>query len=171
MITFDNASVIADIGCGTGVLLPELNARAPKGSRVFCVDFAVHMIHQAKNGAHSFPDSSFIAADGEYTPFHSNFFDLIICFATFAHFADKYRALKEFYRILNPGGDAYIIHLLSSAEIAAVHGSAGKPIEQDTLPDRGEMLRIMQHTGFGNPTVIDEPGLYFASARKMRAVS
>lgn len=168
-ISFASASRIADIGCGTGVLLPELNSRAPRGCAIYCIDFAISMIMKARKSGRLYLNNHFLAADGEKIPIRAGFFDKIICMSTFAHFADKSAALAEFSRVLAHGGDVYIIHLLGSQEIAAVHRQAGSPIDKDILPLPEELGQMLSLNGFTGRDIIDEPGLYFAAASKRQS--
>ena len=124
------------------------------------------MIMKARNRGRLFLNNFFLAADGENIPVRANSFDKIMCMATFAHFGDKSAALAEFERVLAPGGDIYIIHLLGSKELEAVHRQAGSPIDKDLLPSPAELLRMFSNNGFIHEIVIDEPGLYFAAASK-----
>jgi ubiquinone/menaquinone biosynthesis C-methylase UbiE len=55
-------------------------------------------------------------------PFDPGSFDLIVCRAAFKNFSEPVRALTEMYRVLSPGGKAFILDLrpdASAADIAA----------------------------------------------------
>jgi ubiquinone/menaquinone biosynthesis C-methylase UbiE len=55
-------------------------------------------------------------------PFDPDSFDLIVCRAAFKNFSEPVRALTEMYRVLKPGGKAFIFDLrpdASPADIAA----------------------------------------------------
>jgi ubiquinone/menaquinone biosynthesis C-methylase UbiE len=59
-------------------------------------------------------------------PFDPDSFDLIVCRAAFKNFSEPVRALNEIYRVLKPGGKAFILDLRPDASpddiAAAVEG-------------------------------------------------
>ena len=68
----------------------------------------------------------FRLGDAAAMPFADNAFDRIVCRAAFKNFGDPIGALREMYRVLNPGGRALIIDMSSDASDAAIsEGVAG----------------------------------------------
>ncbi|MFZ5633326.1 MAG: class I SAM-dependent methyltransferase [Bacillota bacterium] len=93
---------VLDIGCGTGNYTLEL-ARA--GLKVTGVDISPEMLARAraKAGAEGLP-VEFIQADAAQLPFPDNFFDGVISVSALEFLPDLAAALREAYRVLQPGG-------------------------------------------------------------------
>ena len=67
--------------------------------------------------------SKFIYGDLRKIPVKSDSFDFISSFGVIEHFPDSINAVKEFYRILCPGGSCYI----TTPNIFSFHGLIGYP--------------------------------------------
>jgi len=157
---------IADLGCGTGILFPLLLPRIDHVGRLYGYDFSPGMIAKAKKN-HQAQNLEIVLADVHDLPAGDDFFHRVICFASFAHFDHKQAALGEIHRVLRPGGTGYIIHLLSSHEIAAHHNIAGTPIENDRLPDEGDLRAMVEQSGLIIDDYIDRQGLFKVAMRKL----
>jgi ubiquinone/menaquinone biosynthesis C-methylase UbiE len=159
------ASLLLDVGCGTGGIVPYLlQAIGPEG-RIWSVDFAEKMVEIAKKKFASEPRVSFRLASVESLPFDSEFFDHVVCFGAFPHFADKELALREMYRVLRKGGTLIIAHALSSEEIKAHHKGAS-PVSRDFLPEEMEMKKLLADAGFQVARLIDRPKCYLCEGSK-----
>jgi SAM-dependent methyltransferase len=95
-----------DIGCGTGYLLDYLQ-RYPLDGEVVGIDISPYALQFCQQrGA-----NALAIASATQVPFPSAFFDLIICIDTIQHLtpagADLV-AMKEFSRLLRPGGLLYL---------------------------------------------------------------
>jgi len=98
---------ILDLGCGSGrnfVKVKELNWTA--------VDFSEEMVGFARAKAKKLGmEVDVLKADTTKLPFEDNSFDSVLCFAVI-HCIDaaakRKKTLKEIYRVLKPGGEAYI---------------------------------------------------------------
>ncbi|MFD2611676.1 class I SAM-dependent methyltransferase [Paenibacillus gansuensis] len=100
---------ILEIGCGTGKTACML---ASLGHRVTAVDLHSEMIRKAKQRAAAAKTSiEFIQADAASLPFRDGEFDVVLVESVF-NFADRSAALSECYRVLVPGGCAYIRELM-----------------------------------------------------------
>lgn len=93
-----------DIGCGTGTLLMRLHGKFPKATLVG-VDISPGMIKMAASKAANTPTVTFQVGNASagllYPDGH---FDYMSCCHSFHHYPDQASALKEFRRLLNPGG-------------------------------------------------------------------
>ncbi len=99
---------LLNIGCAHGPdFIPFKEAFELHG-----IDLSPGMLEQAKRYAKKFDLAvNLIEADARYLPFSDNFFDWAIAVAVFHHIEDKegrLRALRELYRVLKPGGEAFI---------------------------------------------------------------
>jgi ubiquinone/menaquinone biosynthesis C-methylase UbiE len=95
---------VLDAGCGPGLYAEELLAR---GADLVAVDGSVAMVELARQrvGARA----EVVHADlNEPLPFHSSEFDLVVCALVIHHLADRAACLREFFRVLRPGGHVAI---------------------------------------------------------------
>jgi demethylmenaquinone methyltransferase/2-methoxy-6-polyprenyl-1,4-benzoquinol methylase len=111
---------VLDVGTGTGELARALVA-AGAGS-VVGVDFSSRMIELAAQRASSQPRLRFLIADGLRLPFASGEFDACTISFGLRNMADYDRALREFHRVLRPGGRFVCLELTPMA-----HPLLGKP--------------------------------------------
>ncbi|MDX2128204.1 MAG: bifunctional demethylmenaquinone methyltransferase/2-methoxy-6-polyprenyl-1,4-benzoquinol methylase UbiE [Chloroherpetonaceae bacterium] len=99
-----NKPEILDVATGTGDLAIAL--RKVKGARVTGVDFSEEMLAIARKKNH---DIAFISGDALNLQFPSERFDLVTAGFGVRNFEDLSRGLKEFHRVLKPGGYTLII--------------------------------------------------------------
>ena len=156
---------ILDVGTGTGILLPYLIRHIGEEGRLFALDFSSEMLSLAKS---RLPDEriSFVNSDVGKMPLQNELIDRVICFASFPHFEDKPKALREMSRVLKKGGKLFIAHLLSSQKIKAHHLKAGGEVKNDTLPSGRVMKKMMMKAKFRGIRIIDQPSLYLAQGEK-----
>jgi ubiquinone/menaquinone biosynthesis C-methylase UbiE len=98
-----------DIGCGNALLSIELAKITDL--KISALDISPYMIELAqKEITESGLEEriSLYQAAAEDMPFEENRFDLIVSKGTLWFFSDKVKALREIYRVLKPGGVAYI---------------------------------------------------------------
>jgi demethylmenaquinone methyltransferase/2-methoxy-6-polyprenyl-1,4-benzoquinol methylase len=161
---FKSRNKIADICCGSGAMVPLLRERILAG-----LDFTRAMLNvaTARN-----PGARFIEADAQSIPFASSSFDAAIIVYSIRNIPDVPKALKELYRILQPGGIVGIldfgvpenkilnaIYLLYFRKLMPFVGSW---VARDKssyhyfvnsvmkFPKRKEFLKWMQDAGFQN---------------------
>ena len=107
-LTNPNTAVL-DICCGTGDLTMALLKHRPPGARpILAADFAHAMLSR---GAHKFgstessrPHAIAIEADALRLPLRSESLDLIVTSFGFRNLANYEAGLREFHRVLKPGG-------------------------------------------------------------------
>ena len=105
---------ILDVACGTGDSTISIAAAAGAGSRVTGVDIsegmmALVMEKAAHEGVHD--RIRLQVADGENLPFPEAAFHRVTCAFGIRNFEHKELGLKEFHRVLKPGGKAVILEL------------------------------------------------------------
>lgn len=88
------------VGCGIGRIEKYLALRV--GS-CYGVDISEVMVNQAKKNV-NYPNTSFVATDGEHLPYPNNYFNFVYSVLVFQHMPIKlFRAnLKEVQRVLKP---------------------------------------------------------------------
>jgi len=104
---------VLDAGCGSGRLVPLIcEAVGPQGSLVE-LDFAPGMINIARGRTEN-GRVEFIVGDAHSLPLPDGGFDKVIALALLPHLDDRGAALKEFRRVLKPGGMLVIAHQLGA---------------------------------------------------------
>jgi len=97
----------ADMCTGTGEMAVYLSRLAPKGTKIYAVDFSEPMMEKAAEKPQA-KHIHFVASDIKALPFPDESFDLItMSFATRNINLSKdilIQSFKEFYRVLKPGG-------------------------------------------------------------------
>lgn len=90
---------VLDAGCGTGITLSWLRQySAPKD--VVGIDVSEHALDFCRARGHT----SVANESVEDLPYDDASFDLIVCNDVIQHLVDDGRALREFHRVLRPGG-------------------------------------------------------------------
>lgn len=105
---------ILDVACGTGDSTISIAKAGNPGSRVTGVDIsegmmALVMQKAAREGVHD--RIRLKVADGEDLPFGEGSFHRVTCAFGIRNFEHKEQGLREFYRVLKPGGKAVILEL------------------------------------------------------------
>src|SRR5215469_7532733 len=98
-------SVVADIASGTGLFTRLL---LENGNRVFGIEPNKEMREAGQHYLAEFPNFTSVAATAESTTLPDCSVDLITC-AQAAHWLKREEAVREFQRILKPGGFVAII--------------------------------------------------------------
>jgi ubiquinone/menaquinone biosynthesis C-methylase UbiE len=154
---------ILDLGCGTGILFDLLRRRVGPDGLITGVDFALSMVQRAHRNF-PFPNVTVVDANTCCLPFRDSSYDLAISFAAFPHFADKDTTVRETSRVLKRGAPFYIVHLVSSKELADIHHREGGVVAHDMLPPENELRRMFTEAQFDDVRIDDHPGLFLASA-------
>ncbi|WP_044530937.1 class I SAM-dependent methyltransferase [Herbaspirillum sp. B65] len=96
--------VVADVGCGWGRSLKKLQTRfAPQ--RLIGMDIDPAMIEAARAEADAEGlRAEFIQCSSSQMRLEDSSVDLLFCHQTFHHLVDQEEAIREFYRVLKPGG-------------------------------------------------------------------
>jgi demethylmenaquinone methyltransferase/2-methoxy-6-polyprenyl-1,4-benzoquinol methylase len=194
-ILVDPDSAILDICCGTGDMTMALLRRRPNGARpILAGDFARGMLRRgaqkfgAVAGEPAKPYAIPIEADALHLPLRDASLDLIVTAFGFRNLANYEAGLREFHRVLKPGGQ---LGILEFSEPGGLIGKAyavyfrrilpavgrmicGKngpyhylPASVGSFPPPPQILSLMQMTGFHNPGwqpyTFGIAGLYTAS--------
>lgn len=162
-------ATVLDMGTGPGTLVPYLQDAVGPSGRVFPFDLSLEMLRQARSklGPAAPPP---VLATAMRLPFRDASFDAVVCFAAFPHFEDKGLALSEMARVAKSGAQILIAHLLSRVELLAHHG-AHSAVARDALPEEGRMRDFFQAAGLPDPVIVDAPGRYLATCRKLASPS
>ena len=99
-----------DVGCGEGRLARDLKAL---GHRVVAIDAAPSMLTYAREAD---PDGEYVLANGAELPFADGSADLVVAFMSLQDMDDPEGAVREAWRVLEPGGRLCLalVHPLNS---------------------------------------------------------
>ena len=153
---------IADIACGTGVLINELLSRNPLS--VTGIDFSDEMIRIARG---KFSDSRLQLLASNLYDIHETTFDIAIMFNAYPHFEDKGKLAKQIAFMLKANGRFMVAHGDGRDIINGCH--AGESVSRISWPLRSaqeESLEFAEY--FDIDMAADTSGIYFFSGTKKK---
>jgi ubiquinone/menaquinone biosynthesis C-methylase UbiE len=172
------ADNVLDLGCGSGWLSRRLSKVVPEG-RVVGMDISDEMIRVARRNSVDRDNLLFITGQVAEIPWEPNFFSHAISVESAYYWPDPAAGAKEIFRVLRPGGSAWILinyyrdnphghqwgallsvptHLLSADEWADLFREAGfSEVSHERIPDP-------------SPTPETYTGRWFRDAAQMRAL-
>lgn len=137
---------VLDIGCGTGLLARRIRRHYP-GALVVGCDFSRGMLERAASNARGVQLARGSAVE---LPFASGCFDAVVSTEAFHWFPDQPAALREFHRVLAPGGRLLVSLIHPHLESLSRAGDrmmrlVGEPAH---WPTRGAMRAQVEQAGF-----------------------
>jgi SAM-dependent methyltransferase len=102
------ADRVLDVGCGGGWLVRRLAAQAPQGS-VVGIDVSDEMVRRAQLASAGVPNAQFQQGTAEEIPAPPASFSKVISVESAYYWHDPARGLGEIFRVLEPGGAAWIL--------------------------------------------------------------
>lgn len=185
-------AAVLDICCGTGDLTMALLKHRPPGARpILAADFAPEMLNRATQKFSARKAGSACAvpleADALHLPLRSESLDLVVTAFGFRNLANYEAGLREFHRVLKPGGQLGILEFSEPGGLVgkayavyfrrvlpaigrAICGKAGAysylPVSVGNFPAPPEMVALMAATGYEHcawqPYTFGIAGLYTA---------
>ncbi len=108
VLGLSSLDMVADIGCGTGLLIDYLQEKNVRYNKYVCMDISEGMIGRARDKHHDDPRIVFILADAEQMPFRDAIFTEIFMITVWNNINNKEKAVKETFRIIAEKGLAVI---------------------------------------------------------------
>ncbi|MFZ0333943.1 MAG: class I SAM-dependent methyltransferase [Candidatus Acidiferrales bacterium] len=108
MMQFAPGETILDVGSGGGWLVRELASRVPQG-RAVGMDLSDEMVERARRASFSVRNAEFIVGSVDAIPRESNSFDKVISVESSYYWPDPAAGIREIFRVLCPGGSAWIL--------------------------------------------------------------
>ena len=102
-------AVVADLGCGTGVLAAAV---APAVARVIGVDDSAAMLRAARRRTAGLTNVELVRGDLSAVPIDSATCDAAVCVLALTYVTDPAAAAGELARVLRPGGRGVVVDLL-----------------------------------------------------------
>ena len=104
---------VVEVGCGTGVDLPDLAERVRPGGSVLGIDPSSRALEAARLRTSGLAEVRLAAAGAESIPAGDEEVDACRTDRTLQHVADPEVALREFRRVLRPGGRLVVLEMTS----------------------------------------------------------
>ncbi|MEZ0367238.1 class I SAM-dependent methyltransferase [Mycobacterium sp. pUA109] len=138
---------VADIACGTGILADRIQREVEPG-KVWGVDMSDGMLENARARS-----SAVVWKKGpaEQLPFDDEELDAVVTTSAF-HFFDQPAALREFYRVVAPGG-MVAVATMSPRRRLPLHRFTARRLNPAHSPSPSEMRVLFEDAGF---TVSDQ---------------
>lgn len=133
---------VADIACGTGILASRI-ADELLPDEVYGVDMSDGMLAQARRRSSSV---FWKKGPAEQLPFVDEFLDAVVTTSAF-HFFDQPAALREFDRVLGPGG-LVAVATISPRQLVPVQLFAGSMWAPAHNPSPAEVRALFEAAGF-----------------------
>jgi len=154
---------ILDLGSGTGLLIPNLLQRQP--GQILAIDLSPAMLAILAN-KHRLEEIVLpLAADGSQLPLIDKSVDIIFCHAVFPHFPEPRSTLREFKRVLRPGGRLVISHAASREQVNAIHREATDEIlHHDLLPPASQLASMLNEENYSVTKAVDNSEIYLVTA-------
>ncbi|MGD0694382.1 MAG: methyltransferase domain-containing protein [Terriglobia bacterium] len=99
---------VLDVGCGTGWLPRLIAARVPQGS-VVGLDVSDEMIARARTQSAAIKNAAFQVGAVDHLPAEAASFTKVISVESAYYWPDPASGLHEIFRVLAPGGSAWIL--------------------------------------------------------------
>ncbi|MDO4769791.1 MAG: class I SAM-dependent methyltransferase [Brachymonas sp.] len=158
---------VVDVGCGTGNLTQALlDVLGPSG-QVTAIEVSMDMLLEAQKKI-SDPRMNWQIADVQWPlPFLDARFDRIFFYQVWPHLQPHEDMLKEFLRVLKPGGQVHIWHTDSREAINQMHAKIEDPaLASDVLPPAEEVADLLKKAGFTVSKAAESAKDYLVTASK-----
>lgn len=146
-------AVVLDVGCGTGISSRALaeclvtTKESGTGGRVIALDLSHGMLREGR-ARRAHPRVHWVCADAGAVPLPAGTAHVLIALHMWPHLDDHEAALREWHRVLCPGGALWIAHLSSRAKINAIHREGSEAIHHDRLPPVVAVAERAERCGF-----------------------
>ena len=137
---------VLSVGCGRGSADKQL--QASYGVSIYGIDISENQLREVRRNC---PEGSYYNSSMQTIPFEDNYFDIVWVQQSLFHSHDKPAAVREFYRVVKPGGKVVVEDsvLLNPAYREEVLESFGKRVHLTSINTVQELLRYFAEVGFG----------------------
>lgn len=136
---------LLDVGCGTGNILCKL---VNEKRELFGIDLSENMVRECRKRMESHAEIK--VADAEHMPYEDNFFDTLICNASFHHYPHPEEVLREMKRVLKSGGRLLIGEGYAIQPFRALLNLSFRFSDSGDFKSYGkhEFIRMLENNGF-----------------------
>ena len=160
-----NAAVL-DVGSGTGVLIPYLNAQVGACGKITAVDFSKNMLAKAQEKFSNLNNLNFLVGDILEMDLPQNFYDVVICLNFFPHLhTRKEEFLRKMNSALKNGGSLIVMHDISRATVNSIHRES-EVVAEHRLPEAKVVGEMFQACGYQNIHAYEDDTMYFVKGCK-----
>lgn len=156
---------VLDLGGGTGHLLPVLRKRIGETGVVCMIDLSLKMLRHAAIPADR-TRTTRCSGTAEKIPLKDGRWDAVVCMGLFPHLTDRPAALAEIRRVLVPGGQVAILHLIGRKKLNAIHQGIGGAVADDLLPPGEDVARMLVEAEFQAGEILDGEGCFLVTGKK-----
>lgn len=154
MARIEEKSLIADIGCGRGVMFEHLLQTKPRG--IIAVDLSGEMVARAKT---LYRDERLMFINGDVLGAFLPTFDCAVIYNSYPHFADKKALAEKLKSHIRKGGLLIIAHSAGRERINGIHSGKASSISVPLRFAREEADEFLPY--FTAEICVDSDDLYF----------
>ncbi|MFB8418061.1 class I SAM-dependent methyltransferase [Streptomyces albidoflavus] len=151
---------VLDAGCGTGRALPALRAAVGAAGKVLGADLTEAMLAEAVRAGRR-EAGALLLADAERLPLRTGALDAVFAAGMVSHLADPVAGVREWARVVRPGGTLALFHPIGRAALAA---RQGRTLTPDDLRAEGPVTALLEAGGWRVRSYADEPERYLVLA-------
>jgi SAM-dependent methyltransferase len=146
-------TTVLDVGSGTGILIPLIQAYAP--AVIYACDLSDVMLAHLKE---QYPYAKTLAADVRDLDLPSQSIDVVFLNACYPNIADKKSSFNNISRMMKSGGRLVISHPMGKSFIDLLKEKS--PFSLDDFPNKAEAQSLFEPYGFKIEAFRDEPHLF-----------
>jgi ubiquinone/menaquinone biosynthesis C-methylase UbiE len=149
----DKGKTVLDVGTGTGILIPLIQAYEP--AVIYACDLSDVMLAHLKE---RYPYAKTLAADVRDLDLPNRSIDVVFLNACYPNIADKRGSFDKICRMMKSEGRVVVSHPMGKSFVDFLKDKSPFPL--DDFPDKSEAQTLFEPYGFKIEAFRDEPHLY-----------
>ena len=150
-----NSDVVLDIGTGTGILIPLIQAYTPV--HIYANDLSEAMLESVQG---QYPSVTTLQGDVRDLTLPDKSIDVTFINACYSNIIDKHKTFENLRRMTKPGGRLIISHPLGSSFMEKLKETVPFPLD-DFPAGEDKASELFEPYGFWISTFINEPKFSF----------